>query len=323
MAGAADPRPPAQPRFVTVGKAHTCFIVNKAAGSVREPEGLTRKLRDRFPDAKCLFPRKPGEAISLARKARRDGCQQLIAAGGDGTLNEVINGLDGDFAGLRVGLLPLGTGNDFARSIGVPRALDDALDVLARNRAARIDVVRVTNDRRRYMMNVSAGGFSAKVDEKLTEDVKERWGPLAYARSFVAALPELKDYRTDITLDDAELLDTPAHNVIVANGRYVAGGVPIAPRARLDDGLLDIIVLPLASLPKLALLAPATLLGKHLDNDQLIFRRARKVRVSSDPAMHFNTDGELIGHGPVTFEVLPRAIEFIVGDPEPGAIAPG
>ena len=130
----------------------------------------------------------------------------------------------------------------------------------------------------------------------------------------------MKDYQTEIVIDDgAERIDAPAYNVIVANGRYVAGGVPIAPSARIDDGLADLIILPVASLPELAFLAQATLSGKHLENDQLIFRRARKIQITSRPPMHFNTDGELIGADPVTFEVLPQAIECIVGSPAQGA----
>ena len=289
-------------------------ILNPAAGSVKDAELITTTIRERLPGAQIRVPSGRGDAGRLASEAVSAGCPLLIAAGGDGTLNEVINGLGGNFDRVRLGLLPLGTGNDFARTVAIPEPIEQALDILETGRTARIDLIRVTTSTVRHMINVSAGGFSAKVDEKMTPDVKETWGPLCYARSFIEALPELKDFQTEITLDDRERLDVPAYSVIVANARYVAHGIPIAPAALVDDGLADVIVLPVASVPQLAILAPATLLGRHLDSDQLIFRRARKIHVRSQPPMRFNTDGELLGKEPVTFEVLPGAIEFIVGD---------
>jgi diacylglycerol kinase (ATP) len=298
------------------------IVLNRAAGSVDDIDAITRLLTSRFTRAPLLFPEKSGDATALARTAAQRS-DIVIAAGGDGTLNEVLNGLADHFQNVCLGLLPLGTGNDFARTIGMPETLDDAIDTILRGQTRRVDVIRVDiASRRHHMINVSAGGFSAKVNEKLTDDVKQRWGPLCYARSFVAAISEREDYQTEIVLDDGtERLDAPAYNVIVANGRYVANGVPIAPSARIDDGLADLIVLPVASLPQLALLAQATLAGKHLEHDQLVFRRARKIRITSKPPMSFNTDGELIGDDPITFEVLPQAIECIVGTPAQGAAA--
>jgi len=278
---------------------------------------FTATLHRFFPEAEVLLAKAAGEASSLAKQSVHDGCELLVAAGGDGTLHEVVNGLVGHFGETRMGLLPLGTGNDFARSIGVPENLEDALGLLQRGRAAQIDVVRITGSHVRHMINVSGGGFTAKVNEMMTDDLKDTWGPLCYARSFVAALPELEGFHTEIVLDDAERLEVAAYNIIVANARYVANGIPIAPRARLDDGLADLIVLPVKSLSQLALLAPATLLGKHLDNDQIIFRRARKISLHSDPPMRFNADGEIFGEGAMTFEVLPGAIEFVIGELPP------
>lgn len=296
--------------------SRTYVILNSSAGSVDESASFTTKLREHLPEARVLFPKAAGEATVLAQQAVRSGCDLLVCAGGDGTLNEVVHGLDGHFSETRVGLLPMGTANDFARSIGMPNTLDEALELICRGQSAAIDVIRVNTSHVHHMINVSAGGFGASVDEKMTGEMKDRWGSFCYARSFVAALSDLSDYETEIILDDSECLRTPAYNIVIANGRYVAGGIPVAPTARLDDGLMDLIVIPVASLPQLALLTSATLLGKHLDSDQLLFRRARKIQIRSEPPMRFNTDGELIGHSPATFEVLPGAIEFIVGNPE-------
>ena len=170
----------------------------------------------------------------------------------------------------------------------------------------------MTGERKRYFVNTLAGGFSGLVDEKLTPEIKLNWGPLAYLRSAAAVLPELHAYRTTVTFDDAESLVTDLYNVIVANGQFVAGGVPIAPQADPGDGLLDALLIPKRSAAEMALLAAEMLLGKHLSSDAVIFRRAKRISVQSRPGMWFNADGELVGNEPIVFQILPRALDFIV-----------
>jgi diacylglycerol kinase (ATP) len=242
-----------------------------------------------------------------------DGCDLVIAAGGDGTINEVVNGLAADFSRARLGVIPLGTGNDFVRSIRVPCELDGALEVLLAAQTEALDVVRVTSDEQRYFIIVSAGGFSGLVDEKLTAEVKRSWGPLAYLRSAALALPDLTDYHTCISFDDDEYIEIKIYNMVIAHARFVAGGIPIAPQAQMSDGLVDVMIIPAASMTQLALIVPQILLGQHLNNDLLMFRRARKVCIDSQPRMWFNADGELVGNEPSTFEVLPQALQVIVG----------
>jgi len=172
--------------------------------------------------------------------------------------------------------------------------------------------VRVTSDRVRYFVNVSAGGFSGLVNEKLTPKMKKTWGPLAYLRGALAALPELRAYRTKVSLGKGNRFSLSLYNVVIANGRYVAGGRLIAPDASIDDGLLDIILIQERSAAELALLAAQVALGKHLSSDAIVFRRTAKVTVNSKPGMWFNVDGELVGNQPATFEVLRRALQFVV-----------
>src|SRR5207244_11239541 len=138
---------------------------------------------------------------------------------------------------------PIGTGNDFSRSLGLPASLDENIDILRAKQTASIDLVRVRSDHTRYFVNVSTGGFSGLVDEKLTPEIKRAWGPLAYVRSAAAALPELHAYRTTVVLDGAERLSIDLYNVIIANGRFVAAGLPIAPNADPSDGLLDLVLI--------------------------------------------------------------------------------
>jgi diacylglycerol kinase (ATP) len=269
-----------------------------------------------LPEAELVVPPSNEDLERVAREAAAAGCRTIVAAGGDGTVNGILNGLADHLSDVRLGILPLGTGNDFARSIHLPTDAEHALAVLLEGHTKRIDLIRVTTPSiSRLFLNVSAGGFSTKVSE-FAHEMKDTWGPLCYARSFVGALPELDNYHTKIVLDDGEEITTPAYSVIVANARYVAGGLPIAPEAELDDGLADVLILPVATLRELATLAPATMLGRHLDDARIIFRRARKITVESEPAMRFNADGELLPAEPITFEVLPKALEVIVG-PQP------
>lgn len=287
------------------------IIINPKAGSATNPHLLQRQIATLKPDYEFLT-RKAGQAQLHAAQAVAKGCDYIIAAGGDGTLNEVVNGI-AQHRHVRLGLLPLGTGNDFARCLKLPDTVEENIEVLRRARTRAIDLVRVKSDRTRYFVNVSAAGFSGKVNEKLTRSIKKTWGPLAYLRSAAAALPHLCSYRTSIRFGSKERMVLDLYNVVIANGRYVAGGLPIAPRANPADGLLDVILIRRRPAAEMALLAARVLLGKHLTSDAIIFRRVPRISIRSDPGMWFNVDGELVGNEPAVFEVIPRALHFVVG----------
>jgi len=290
----------------------TLVILNPNAGTADEVASFEATVQS-LGDVAVSTTAQAGDAVRFAREGVAAGYGRIVAAGGDGTINEVVNGLASDFAAVQFGIIPLGTGNDFARSINMPTDLDACLAVFASGQVRPIDVVRVSSDKDRYFINVSAGGFSGLVDEKLTDELKQTWGPLAYIRAASAALPDLSSYHTWLTFDDEERHEVATYNIVLANARYVAGGIPIAPQAVLDDGLLDVVIVPVASMLQIATLAPLIMLGTHLDSDLVQVRRARKVKVDSTPGMWFNVDGELVGNEPATFEVLPRALKVIVG----------
>jgi diacylglycerol kinase (ATP) len=291
----------------------TCIICNPGAGSVDNREEIQHQL-EAFSGARIDFSGERGEASKLAAAAAEQGFEQIIAAGGDGTLNEVVNGIAGYSDRVQLGLIPLGTGNDFAKMLDLPTGVEACVETLRAGHVRAVDVVRVTAETTRFMVNVSAGGFSGAVNEKLTPEIKASWGPLAYVRCAAEALPELRAYSTEITLDDATTFTENLYNVVIANGRYVAGGTMIAPEASIDDGLIDIVLVPENSATDLALVAAQIAVGRHLGSEGVIFRRAGKVSVRSTPGMWFNVDGELIGNEPATFEVLPRRLQFLVGE---------
>jgi diacylglycerol kinase (ATP) len=289
----------------------TSIIYNPAAGSVKDCETIGEKLQQ-LSGAKIYSTKKEGDATRFAEDAIQQGRDLVVAAGGDGTLNEVINGIARFADQIRIGLVPLGTGNDFARTLALPDSIEECIQILRTGKTRPIDLVRVTSDQVRYFVNVSAGGFSGTVNEKLTPEIKKTWGPLAYLRSAAAALPELRSYRTTIVLDDGAPFQANLYNAIIANGRFVAGGTEVAPEAVADDGLLDLILVLRKPVSEIAVVIAQMLAGKHLGNHAIVFQRAKKILVSSNPGMWFNVDGELVGNEPALFEALPRALRFVV-----------
>lgn len=290
-----------------------CVVLNPGAGTAMELQELERVFARQLPNADVRPTARSGGAERVARQAAADGYDCIVAAGGDGTLNEVVNGVAQRLDDVALGLIPLGTGNDFARSADIPQELDRAIETLRAGKTRQIDLVRATTTGERFFLNISAGGFSGVVDEHLTAEIKGSWGPLAYLRCAATALPNLHPYHATIALDDIECLSLNIFNIVVANGRYVAGGMPIAPEASIDDGLLEVVILCETSAARLALVAPRILRGVHVDDEEIvIYRRAAKVSVNPRGGMPINLDGELLGEEPVTFQVLPRALQFVV-----------
>ncbi len=286
--------------------------MNPIAGSATTADDIRKQIDAMLAPGVVFVTHGPGDAEIFARQALQNGYDYIIAAGGDGTLNEVINGVAEQAANIRVGLLPLGTGNDFARSLNLPATTGENIAILSVANTRAVDLVRVRSDKVRHFVNVSAGGFSGLVDEKLTAEMKRTWGPLAYVRSAAAALPELHAYRTDVELAEGEKIGLDLYNIIVANGSFVAGGLPVAPEADPSDGLLDVILIPKRSTPEMVLLAAQIVLGNHLRSESILFRRTSRLSVKSTPGMWFNADGELVGNEPATFEIMPRVLQFVV-----------
>lgn len=320
----------------------TCVILNPGSRTGDDREALDRALPAGW---QVRVTEHPGHARELALEAAADGFATVIAAGGDGTVNEVVNGLaEAALAGRGapcLGVLPLGTGNDLVRLLGLPPELAEAVPALERGACRELDVgeMRAAGGERRFFVNVAAGGFSGEVAVALTPEIKRTWGPLAYLRAATGLLSELDAYRVRVRCDGvdgtdrSETLELDALNVVVANGRFAGGGLPIAPRARPDDGLLDLVVIPEMPLTGLVVLAPVVLAGRHLDaravDDggepedgdredgepaRVIFRRCRSVELESDPPMPWNNDGELVGELSPSFHVMPRALRVLVGE---------
>lgn len=303
----------------------TCVVLNPSAGSAGDVRAALDDVVEERDGIEIRETEEAGDAGRIARWAVEQEFERLVAAGGDGTLNEVLNGIAPHFDRIELGLIPLGTGNDLARTLGIPREMPDALheliELVVEGAARPLDVAvaRAGDAPPHYFLNVSAGGFSGEVDEKMEPDVKAAWGPLSYVRGAFEALSELELYRTRLILDpggpDEEQIRLATVNVAVANARYVGGGVHVAPTAELTDGHLDLVAIRAAPVGRLSLLAPKVLVGQHLEDELVLHRRVRRLEIRSEPPMAFNADGEAIGRTPVRYEVLEGALRFVAPPP--------
>ena len=264
----------------------------------------------------------PGDAMEAARDWREG---LLIVAGGDGTINDAVNGLGkaGFPEGVTLGILPAGTGNDLAATLEIPNDANLAEDVIRQNRVRTLDVARVRSEGvgERFFINVATGGLGAEISDANEGEFKKRWGKLSYLR---ASLEVAKDFDVrELTLYlDGEARKVRAVNVVVGNCRYAGGGWLAAPKANPEDGLLDVVIIEKLGLAELLQLAPASMARTdYLDKKGVFSARAKDIRVETKPSgLVFTADGEVVGDEPARFSVVPGALKVIVGPdyvPEP------
>ena len=249
----------------------------------------------------------------------------LVVAGGDGTINDVVNGLGraGFPEGVTLGILPAGTGNDLAATLCIPEDPDLAKDVILQNRGRWLDVARVRSDGigERFFINVATGGLGAEISDANDEELKRRWGKLSYLRASLEVARNF-DVRELMLYIDGEERQVEAVNIAVGNCRYTGGGWPATPKANPEDGLLDVVIIENLGVTDLLNLTPAVLAeSDYLDSDGVLFVRAKEIRVETQPpGLEFTADGEVIGNEPAQFSVLPQTLKVIVGPgyvPEP------
>jgi diacylglycerol kinase (ATP) len=293
------------------------LVTNSNAGSAEQFKSVRAKV-GLLGNVQNIETGKPGDAADAAAQAVDDRVDLIIAAGGDGTVNEVVNGMlragrAGEIS-TTLGILPLGTGNDLARTLNIPLDPAGAIETLRERRVRKLDLIKAKwNDQERVATNAAAGGFTGQMNEAITDEIKERWGPLAYLRGAMGVIPDLTQYETCIRYDGKARQPVHALNIIVANGRTAGGGTMVAPGADPSDGLLDVVIVRTGTTLELAGVAARLLAGDYTNSDIVTQRRAQRVHVESRPGMWFNIDRELITNDPIAFSVVPGAIEVIVG----------
>lgn len=289
------------------------IVLNPVAGRTPRYPCVADDLAD-LDGATLVRSRAPGHAAELAREAGRDGCATVVAGGGDGTVQEVVQGLiaSGALDRVRLGLVPLGTGNDLARSLGVPDDPHDAVTLLRRAPSTRMDLVEATAaGATSTVVNFALGGFAGDIARHVTPERRRLWGGLVYLRGAVAGLGGLRSYRVRLTLDGDRLPPLRLLALVVANGRDLGHGIPVAPAARIDDGRLDVVAVRADRPARVPLTVARLLAGRHLGKPGVLWRRAERVEVASDPPMPYNADGQPLGTGPASFRVRTRSLRVV------------
>lgn len=283
-------------------------IANPCAGhgrGLRSLERLREAIRRRSLDLQVAPTEAPGHATALARAAAESGEPRIAVMGGDGTISEVANGLVESDTALAV--VPMGTGNDIARSLGIPRNLDAALDLALHGGARPIDVGR---ERDRCFVSVLGVGFPSIV---AAEANSIRWlrGSPAFFVAVYKALHRLRARPLRIVLD-GEARETECVAVMVQNTPYTGGGLKMAPEARVDDGELDVVIVETIGRLDLMVNFPRVYRGGHFAHPSFTAHRARSVRVESDETLDKMFDGDLCGSTPMDAEVVPGGLSMVL-----------
>jgi len=243
------------------------------------------------------------DEICAQIKARAGAFDCVIVGGGDGTLNAAAPAILE--SGAPLGVLPMGTANDLARTLDIPTALDAAADIIADGKRRRIDV-GMANDL--PFFNVASLGLSAELAETLDGATKRRFGRLGYALAGLKVLRNAATFRA-VIVTGAGAVRVKTYQIAVGNGRYYGGGVAVRADARIDDALLDLYSLEPGSLWKVIALAPLFKRGHHTALREVRTARGRQLEIRTAEPMPVNLDGELATQTPVVLKVLPAAIE--------------
>jgi len=245
-----------------------------------------------------------GQAKELAAAAAERGARMVVAAGGDGTINETVNGLAGSKTAL--GILPVGTMNVFASELGVPKGLREAWKVIEAGHTREIDLVRAN---RQYFVQLAGVGLDAQVVKETSWSSKRAFGPLSYLYS-TAQIAARKPPRLIAESSDGRKVE--GSFVLIGNGRFYGGPIEFFKKARVDDGLLDVLVFKKMSHLDLARYFANIVMGRHTKLADVEYFQAKKVQVRSEESVPVEVDGELAAELPVTFRISSKKLRVVV-----------
>jgi YegS/Rv2252/BmrU family lipid kinase len=266
-----------------------------------------------------------GDATRLAREALQAGAERIVAIGGDGTVNEVVNGFFVEGKPIApeatLGLIPYGTGGDFRRTIGVPMDIAEAAAVIAAGHRKKIDVGKLGfidlegKPATRMFANIASFGVSGVVDRLVNQSGKKLGGKLSFMFASVRATWSYKNQRVQLVLDDKDRVEININTVAVANGKYFGGGMMVAPAAELDDGTFEVVSLGDLGMGEVLTMSRKIYKGEHLSMEKVSVRRAKVVVAEGlDPGanIELDVDGENPGRLPAKFEIVPAALWLAV-----------
>lgn len=308
------------------------LIVNPAAGADRAGALLplmNERLRSIVTELDVTITTGEADVVHAASRAAAEGCDALFVAGGDGTLNRALRGLvtpAGQMPQMVIGLIPTGTGNDFAKALGLGEDAEAALDAFGARRAIAVDIGTVNGV---PFINASAGGFVADVSQSVTEGLKDVAGKLAYliggARALLGSEPfaaRLNGLPAGVRLPQPTADWMDLRMFAVCNARFIGGGYPIAPGAVIDDGLVDVALVP--HLPTLEFLAVLQRIAAGDDGDRsdLVHFRTASLDFEFSRTVRVNTDGEVLETRSARYRVHRRAATFLCGAEPKSAATP-
>ena len=241
--------------------------------------------------------------------------ERILVAGGDGTIRDTVHGLGPDFPPVELAVLPLGTGNDLARTIGAHVPLARAVRLALEGKAVPADVgeVAINDERRSWFVNVANGGFGGEVANRLQRAAKQRWGAFAYWMSTLGTLAHPPRYEIELSLDDEPPTQREVSGIAIANGRFLGGGFPVARNARIDDGQLDIVLAPPMEPREFLRSGMDLAFGRADQNSAVELSRATRVELRANSKIPFSVDGDLVDFRHGVFEVKPGALRVVVG----------
>lgn len=274
----------------------------------RELESAAGEIRSSGHGVRLVTTTSPGDARRHARDAARAGCDVVAAAGGDGTVNEVVNGLVDADRRAALAVVPMGTANDFAHGLNLPLDVGEALRLAATGVTADLDVARV-NDR--CFINVSTGGFGADATRAASRTEKQRLGALAYAVHGVRMLARYDLTPATFTANGRQVHTGRYVFFAVGNARRTGGGAQVTPRADPGDGKLDIVILGDVSRLDFLTLLPDLRAGTHIESPDVLYLRADTLEVEAPSILQVNADGEGVSGSVLRYSVLPQGLPVI------------
>lgn len=282
----------------------TLFIVNPVAGrnnSLKIWNEIKTKITIPY---ESVLTKTPGDAIKIAAQAVSEGFTRVVAVGGDGTVSEVVNGIAG--TDVELGIIPAGSGNDLIKTLDIPQSPIDALAVVEKGQSQKIDLGKYDKG---YFINVAGAGFDAET-LYTNQNIKFLKGPLAYVTSVIWTLIRYSPGKAKIEID-GKIYHRKLWLAVVANGQYIGGGMRISPDAVVDDGLFDISLVGEISKLEIIRFLPSVFSGGHKNHKAFEVIRGKNVKIEFETPVAAQVDGEIIGHTPVTFSIMPKALKVV------------
>jgi lipid kinase YegS len=289
-----------------------CLILHRKSANEPAIKEAVKHVRGKGIDLRVRIPWNKKDKLRVVEEALEDGAKRIIAGGGDGTINAVVNALVGKGKKpprAKMGILPLGTANDFARGCNLPTAdLTRCLEIACCSKAQKIDVGRANS---RCFVNVTSGGFGAEITATTPVEMKKKLGGGAYTIMGLIKAFSLQPYEGRLLVPGEEPLEGAMLLMAVGNNRLAGGGFEVAPKARLDDGLLDLVMVRHEPKMQLTRLAGELKTIDSPDNRLLYYRQLAKFTIESKRDVHFNLDGEPIRTKRLKFSVLPKHLGVV------------